>query len=58
MQVDLDDDRQIGQAMVQVCEDDGLRDGLIAKARERSRRFSWDTSARQLLALYAGSDAS
>ena len=39
-------------AIKRVLEDDSLRKDLSAKGLERAKRFSWDSTAAETLALY------
>jgi glycosyltransferase involved in cell wall biosynthesis len=42
-----------GHAMLRLAGDRALRDGLADAARRRASQFNWQTSAEELLALYA-----
>ncbi len=43
---------ELGEAIVRVLENPGLRDALRARGRARVSRFSWDSAARQMMAVY------
>lgn len=42
----------LGQALVAVLEDAGLRQALITKGRERIKNFSWDKCAQETMTVY------
>jgi glycosyltransferase involved in cell wall biosynthesis len=42
----------LAAALERAVADEGVRAELIAKGRERARRFSWEASARQLMDIY------
>ena len=44
---------ELALRLEQVMSDPALRQDLVARGRERSRRFSWATSAEQTAAIYA-----
>jgi glycosyltransferase involved in cell wall biosynthesis len=50
--VNPDDPEALARAMLRVLEDSALRAGLIAKGRERVKRFTWQEAARRTLAVY------
>lgn len=52
--VDPLSEESIAQAMEKVVEDDYLRQTLIMNGLERSKHFSWQKMARQILSLYDG----
>jgi glycosyltransferase involved in cell wall biosynthesis len=52
LMVDAADTDALTDSLAQVICDDDLRERLISAGQEQVERFSWDTSARQLLSLY------
>lgn len=50
--VDPEDHAAIGEAIARLCRDDGLRDELIARGKERAPQFSIDVQARAMLDVY------
>jgi glycosyltransferase involved in cell wall biosynthesis len=51
---DPDDRDSLRTALERVLGDSTLRDGLVAKGRERVKRFTWDATAQQTLTAYRG----
>ncbi len=49
--VDPQNTAGLAQAILQVINDEGLRDQLIAAGRQNLERFSWQTAAEQVLSL-------
>jgi len=50
--VNPEDEDEIADALLRLIEDHALREDLSMRAREQSRRFSWEQSAREALAVY------
>jgi glycosyltransferase involved in cell wall biosynthesis len=50
--LDPHDETGLAEAIVRVLEDEDLRQGMIARGLEQSRRFSWDVTARETIAVY------
>jgi len=50
--VDPEDVDGLGDALLCAAEDAGTREGLIARGRERVRRFTWRETARRTLEVY------
>lgn len=50
--VDPEDHEAIGDAIARLCEDDGLREDLIHRGRERATLFSHERQASAMLSLY------
>jgi glycosyltransferase involved in cell wall biosynthesis len=44
---------ELAAALASVLADDGLRDGLVARGRQRAAAFSWDAAADGMAAVYA-----
>jgi glycosyltransferase involved in cell wall biosynthesis len=53
--VDALDENSIGQAILQVCSDETLRNKLRSSGIERAKIFSWREAARKTLAVYQAS---
>ncbi len=52
MMVDPDDDAGLVSAICKVLEDDGLRGELKERGCEQARRFRWEETARETIAVY------
>jgi alpha-1,3-rhamnosyl/mannosyltransferase len=52
MLVDPNDDDAVAGGLVSMITDDALRASYAARGLERAREFSWESVARQTLALY------
>ncbi len=50
---DPNNDHAIAQALVRLLDDGALRERLIARGRARAREFTWERTARGMLATYA-----
>jgi len=50
--VDPHDTNSLAQAMRRVLTDSELRDNMIRKGLEQSKRFSWEKTAEQTLEVY------
>ena len=50
--VDEQDASALGDALVALLGDEGLRDRLAERAKPRAARFSWDRAADDTLAVY------
>ncbi|GAI38169.1 unnamed protein product [marine sediment metagenome] len=46
------DTDSLAQAMRRVLTDDKLRDDMVRKGLEQSKKFSWEETARQTLEVY------
>ena len=45
-------DEELQQAMIAVCSDSSLRNQLIARGKERAKKFSWRETAQKTLEIY------
>jgi glycosyltransferase involved in cell wall biosynthesis len=52
MLVDPYDEQAINQAIVDVCNNEKLRNGLIEAGRQRQKQFSWDKTALKTIEVY------
>lgn len=50
--VDPESVREVASALFRVISDSELRHSLIEKGRERAQRYSWQETARQVIAIY------
>jgi glycosyltransferase involved in cell wall biosynthesis len=50
--VDPRDLEELGDAMLRVYRDSGLRERLVEKGRQRAKLFSWDRTARETFNVY------
>jgi glycosyltransferase involved in cell wall biosynthesis len=50
--VDPYDEQAISQAIVDVCNNEKLRNGLIEAGQQRQRQFSWDKTALKTIEVY------
>ena len=49
--VEAEDTAGLGEAIVQMVQDEGLRERLVARGFENVKRFSWERAARDVLAV-------
>lgn len=50
--VDPDDADELGEAIVRMLEEGAVREEFRARGFERAKQFTWETAARQTLAIY------
>jgi glycosyltransferase involved in cell wall biosynthesis len=47
------DVEELGEGIVRLATDEGLRAELTARGRQRASQFTWERAARELLAVFA-----